>query len=552
MMLVGGTTTVAVGLNSRMPDSTERALIAARHPSTLEHAAQDANDCARTRPPNGICSAALNDITSPSARFSEAFELGDELFSHQFTAAEGGGANVGDGGRYTRMPRADLTGFGQWATHTPSRATGPNAASCDACHNEGAEDGAGAAALNVHRDPNHTGNIGQMIERNTPHLLGLAGEQLLAEEMTGQLQTIRQNARNAACGTAGFAQADLTVRFGQAPNQTTVNFGVYRVSRTSGAQNPPCPFNDQSSTFIGIDSDLVVKPFQWKGVEPTVRSFVRGAMHNENGVQAVEMTGDGVDGDGDGVNNELTVGDITALAVYMAAQARPTTKLEINSLGRLSPALTAADIAQINRGNTLFAQIGCATCHVMSYRTAGRTFSEPSQNASYRDLAFPAGQSPASRGVTQGNAVLFDITRDQPDNAVPLGNGDTLGAFRRAGTGAQIDIFSDLKRHRMGFDLQENIDETGHGADTFITRGLWGVGSTAPYMHDGRATTLTEAILFHTGQTEQITFNGRPVNTPNFTRVNFIAATGCSPCLTSAQQADLIAFLDNLILFRTD
>jgi CxxC motif-containing protein (DUF1111 family) len=149
-------------------------------------------------------------------------------------------------------------------------------------------------------------------------------------------------------------------------------------------------------------------------------------------------------------------------------------------------------------------------------------------------------------GVTPANPVTFDITRDQPDNRVTIPNtgGDLLGSFRRSGGGAVVNIFSDLKRHRMGFDLQENIDETGHGANTFITRGLWGVGSTAPYMHDGRATTLTEAILFHTGVDEQTTFNGQTVNTPNFSRVNFLN-------LSASDKQALIDFLNNLILFRT-
>jgi len=38
--------------------------------------------------------------------------------------------------------------------------------------------------------------------------------------------------------------------------------------------------------------------------------------------------------------------------------------------------------------------------------------------------------------------------------------------------------------------------------DTFMTENLWGVGSTAPYMHDGRASTLTEAIHWHGGEAE--------------------------------------------------
>ena len=36
--------------------------------------------------------------------------------------------------------------------------------------------------------------------------------------------------------------------------------------------------------------------------------------------------------------------------------------------------------------------------------------------------------------------------------------------------------------------------------DEFLTRPLWGVADTAPWMHDGRALTLTEAILMHGGE----------------------------------------------------
>jgi hypothetical protein len=39
-----------------------------------------------------------------------------------------------------------------------------------------------------------------------------------------------------------------------------------------------------------VDPDLVVRPFQWKGVEPSLRSFSRGAEHNELGMQPVELT----------------------------------------------------------------------------------------------------------------------------------------------------------------------------------------------------------------------------------------------------------------------
>lgn len=61
-------------------------------------------------------------------------------------------------------------------------------------------------------------------------------------------------------------------------------------------------------------------------------------------------------------------------------------------------------------------------------------------------------------------------------------------------------MFTDLKRHDRGVELAEQIDETGTGKSMFLTEALWGVGSTAPYLHDGRATTLTEAILCHGGE----------------------------------------------------
>jgi CxxC motif-containing protein (DUF1111 family) len=62
-------------------------------------------------------------------------------------------------------------------------------------------------------------------------------------------------------------------------------------------------------------------------------------------------------------------------------------------------------------------------------------------------------------------------------------------------------MFSDLKRHDMGDELAEEF----HGASPrqnreFITAKLWGVADTAPYLHDGRALTLNEAILLHGGE----------------------------------------------------
>src|SRR5262249_33095321 len=231
-----------------------------------------------------------------AAAFEEAFEVGDEVFETPFNSLDGGGANVGDGQRYTRMPRADLLAPGQWARHVPERATGPNAETCANCHNRPVTDGAGGPENNVHRDPLHTADVRRMIQRNTPPTFALGALQRLAEEMTVTLQGIRDQLAATVRASHRPATAPLVAK--------GVDFGALRATP---AQGRPGGVQFVTSQIVGVDADLVVKPFQWKGSERFVRDFVRGAGHNELGMQAVELVGAGVDGDGDGVADELSV-----------------------------------------------------------------------------------------------------------------------------------------------------------------------------------------------------------------------------------------------------
>jgi CxxC motif-containing protein (DUF1111 family) len=66
-----------------------------------------------------------------------------------------------------------------------------------------------------------------------------------------------------------------------------------------------------------------------------------------------------------------------------------------------------------------------------------------------------------------------------------------------------VPLFSDLKRHDMGegladrFDQGTDVDAIAVTRREFLTRPLWGVADTGPWLHDGRARTLREAILLH-------------------------------------------------------
>lgn len=192
----------------------------------------------------------------------------------------------------------------------------------------------------------------------------------------------------------------------------------------------------------------------------------------------------------------------------------------------------AAD--SISRGEQQFVDIGCGQCHTQELTIDNPIFSEPSENEHYRDETFPGGQDPVVEGVDPAFAVTFDLTQDQPDNIITDAAGNTvfhMGVFQTDDQNrAIVALYGDMKRHDMGPGLAENIDEEGTGASVFLTENLWAVGSTAPYLHDGRATTLTEAILEHGGEAAAA-------------RDAFIA-------LSSDAQQDIIVFMDNLVLFK--
>lgn len=490
--------------------------------------------------------------------FDFAFEKGDIMFATFFDKSQGSGANVGGDrlSRYTSMPRADLADVGQWARHTPKRATGPNAQACVECHSSPFEDAAGTIALNVHRDPEHTGDPQQIIQRSTPHLFGLGALQLVAEEMTADLKRILKNIGDKACQTGHEANAPLTTK--------GVNYGTLTVSCEGGE---PTVVEDKSKTsIIGIEPDLVVRPFEWKKSVAFVRDFMRGASHNEIGMQGVETVGHGVDGDGDGVKDELSIGDMTALAVYMAAQARPTTKLELEHYGLIEK-LTPAERQQILEGEKLFGKSGidCASCHQPQLPLQNTVFTEPSQSEFHRDSTEP-GQNTLplnieKEGVRPEHAIAFNLAKDIPDNVFCQGDQEIhLGALEKENGHAVVRLYGDLKRHYLGDKLAEGVNEKGTGhmgmvpyqpvnsivdyerfyedifsnkkevaKATFGTKELWGVACTGPWLHDGRATTLREAIELHGGEAEPVTqaFNA----------------------LDEKSKQALIAFLGNQVLY---
>ena len=71
-----------------------------------------------------------------------------------------------------------------------------------------------------------------------------------------------------------------------------------------------------------------------------------------------------------------------------------------------------------------------------------------------------------------------------------------------------IHPYTDLLLHDMGPSLADNMGEDNATGSEWRTPPLWSIGLTAgvsggeAYLHDGRARTIEEAILWHGGEAE--------------------------------------------------
>ena len=120
-----------------------------------------------------------------------------------------------------------------------------------------------------------------------------------------------------------------------------------------------------------------------------------------------------------------------------------------NFMRLMAPPAPAPATASSQRGNALFASVGCALCHTPSMMT---------------------GATMASGSYHQPSAALSH---------------------------QQANLFSDLLVHHMGTRLADGITQGAAGPDEFRTAPLWGVGQRVYFLHDGRTSNLITAVEDH-------------------------------------------------------
>ncbi|WP_233081732.1 di-heme oxidoredictase family protein [Rheinheimera soli] len=167
---------------------------------------------------------------------------------------------------------------------------------------------------------------------------------------------------------------------------------------------------------------------------------------------------------------------VTLMTQYLHLLAVPAQRSVVSGFPKGVSPLAYLDIdpAKIAAGEKVFKDIRCVACHTSEVKTSNRS--------------------------------EFDEVRLQ-----------------------NIKPYTDLLLHDMGEGLADNFSEGLATGSMWRTPALWGLGYTqfvaggspAGYLHDGRARTLTEAILWHGGEAEVI--KNRFVNLPTAEREALLA-----------------------------
>ena len=109
-------------------------------------------------------------------------------------------------------------------------------------------------------------------------------------------------------------------------------------------------------------------------------------------------------------------------------------------------------------------------------------------------LAAPPVTKPTP--ATASGKMLFDVAACSLCHTPTMRTGYSKIA---ALNNKEVRLYSDLLLHDMGSLGDGIVQETATGRD-FRTAPLWGIAQSAPYLHDGRAVTIDEAIKAHDGE----------------------------------------------------
>ncbi len=440
---------------------------------------------------------------------ARAIRRGRQLFQRKYTVQEGLGPRV------SAAANGDITLVRRFGAGLSD--------SCAACHGRPR----GAAG--------HGGDVATFPDsRDAPHLFGLGLIEMLADEMTADLRSIRAQALEEVRGPRAAGIAGATAHRPQPPRPTVLTRSLVSKGVNFGRIMVFADGRVDTSFVRGVDPDLRVKPFLHQGVTASIREFVVGALQAEMGLQAWDPVLCAVtdplnpiartsvagfsydpaldeferppvcapveDGDADGVAGEIDPAIVDYLEFYLLNYFKPA---------QYRVTRRAAE------GSALIERVGCTSCHV-------------------RDLEIRKDRRVADVETVYDpeHGIFNELFATVYPLFTQVADGDAYPQLVPAGGRFVVEnIFTDLKRHDLGPAFHER-DFDGSRITMHVTEPLWGVGTTAPYGHDGRSVTLDAVIRRHGGEAERVTQAYR--------------------ALGQDAQSMIIEFLQTLVLFPPD
>ncbi|MBI1183942.1 c-type cytochrome [bacterium] len=195
--------------------------------------------------------------------------------------------------------------------------------------------------------------------------------------------------------------------------------------------------------FHDKSGQMMMGRFGWKAEAPTLEQQIAGAYNDDMGVTTSyypnESSASQLQNDKLKDDPEVPDSVFHAVVFYVQSLAVPARRNSTNE--------------QVLRGEQLFAQTGCAKCHIPTMRT--------------------------------GTQVVFKSASNQ-----------------------LIHPYTDMLLHDMGPALSDNRPSYKAEGSEWRTPPLWGIGLTETvnghtnFLHDGRARNLLEAILWHGGEAQ--------------------------------------------------
>ncbi|HEX8881407.1 MAG TPA: di-heme oxidoredictase family protein [Candidatus Acidoferrum sp.] len=443
----------------------------------------------------------------------QLIQYGSQLFNAKFTVQEGAGRPMSKG---TGAPISD-PGSPLLFPRNFDRVSSPEANACSGCHNVPISGGGGDRVTEVFVlaqrfdhltfDPSDGVTLRGAVDEsgkfvtlesatNDRKTIGMNGSgfiEMLARQMTMDLQA----ARDATPPGSSTALTSKGISFGVLTHNAD---GTWNTSQVRGLAAPSL------SSKGSIPPSLIIRPLHQAGNIVSVRQFSNNAFNHHHGMQSEERFGLNTDPDGDGFTNELTAADLTAVSIFQATLAVP---------GRVianDPAVERANLL----GETLFNQVGCASCHATLPLTADNNPGLPEQPGwiYFEPNPYNPASGPNSPNLQLGPtnypvsapALLVDLTSD----SLPLPR------LRPHGKVILVPAYTDLKLHDISATSDPKTDPECEPLDQnqpagspgffagnckFITRKLWGFyNQGGAFMHHGKFTTAREAVEAHNGE----------------------------------------------------